>query len=126
MGRHQGNERNLYWGRGGEMSNKVCEKCHIFDDMHDYCIIAGDRHANSPACDCFVDKCQKSTSPTVFDRITKSPEVLAEKLVYEESLIKPDGTYVCRYFSTIIDGGCWLDEEEAFAATVAKLKEVVE
>lgn len=60
----------------------------------------------------------------LFDRITESPEVLAEKLVYEESLIKPDGTYVCRYFSTIVDGGCWLNESEAIAATVEKLKEV--
>lgn len=61
---------------------------------------------------------------TVFQRITQSPEVLAEKLVYEQSLIKPDGTYVCRYFSTIVEGGCWLNEDEAIAATVAKLKEV--
>ena len=63
---------------------------------------------------------------TLFDRITQSPETLAEKLVYEESLIKPDGTYVCRYFSTIIQGGCWFNEEEAIAATVARLKEVGE
>lgn len=117
------------------MSNKICGKCHIFDDMHDYCIIAGDRYVNSPACDCFVDKCQKSTSPTVFDQITPSPEVLAEKSVYAHECCRiPDGAT-----SPFIDEIFWFDDEKgdtwderfdsawekAIAATVAKLKEVV-
>ena len=72
------------------------------------------------ACEHFLERPKK----TIFDQITASYETLAEKLVYEESLIKPDGTYVCRYFSTIIQGGCWFNEEEAFDATVARLKEV--
>lgn len=77
------------------------------------------KYPDAIACELYRD-----TPPTLFDQITQSYETLAQKLVYEESLIKPDGTYVCRYFSTIIDGGCWLDEEEAIAATVAELKEV--
>lgn len=51
---------------------------------------------------------------TVFNRITASPEVLAEKLVY-------CGVY---YKSTIIPGESWEYKQEAIAATVARLKEV--
>lgn len=53
-------------------------------------------------------------SSSVFDRITESPEVLAEKLVYCDVYYK----------STIIPGESWEYEQEAIAATVAKLKEV--
>lgn len=99
------------------MSNNVCGKCHTFDSMHDYCIIAGDRYANSPACHCFADKCQEITSPTVFDCITQSPEVLAEDFVYESGEM---------WMSTLIVDTTFETWEEAHAATVAKLKDVAE
>lgn len=56
---------------------------------------------------------------TVFDRITASPEVLAEKLVY-----RYDGNGTWRSF--LLYGYEFLTKEEAIAATVAKLKEVAE
>jgi hypothetical protein len=59
--------------------------------------------------------------PTVFDRITASPEVLAEKMVYaviEKGLL-------C-FRATLIAGVLFATREDAIAATVAKLKEVAE
>lgn len=61
---------------------------------------------------------ESQPKPTVFDRITASPEVLAEKLVY----YLPG---VGWYFSTLFDGDtCWKTKAEAFSATVARLKEL--
>ena len=58
-------------------------------------------------------------SKTVFERLTTSPEVLAEKLVYQ----LPDGWWVA---SIVYDGAKFTHRETAIAATVAKLKEVAE
>jgi hypothetical protein len=61
--------------------------------------------------------------PTVFDRITASPEVLAEKLVYRTIEIAVNRvTYSC-WKSTITEEA-YRTKAEAIAATVAKLKEV--
>lgn len=59
---------------------------------------------------------------TVFDTITASMEVLAEKLVYPVSY---HWEMEFRYTSNLIPGHKRFDtKEEAIAATVAKLKEV--
>lgn len=63
---------------------------------------------------CFSDR------PTVFHRITASPEVLAEKLVY--SIYDTDS---CEWWtSTLCNYTPWKLKAEAIAATVARLKEV--
>ena len=60
---------------------------------------------------------------TVFDRITASPEVLAEKLVYKTICVAVNRvTYSC-WKSTITDES-YRTKEDAIAATVAKLKEM--
>lgn len=56
--------------------------------------------------------------PTVFDRITTSPEVLADNLVY----YLPE---IDKYTSEII-ADFYKERAEAIAATVEKLKEVEE
>ena len=61
----------------------------------------------------------------LFDRITASPEVLAEKLVHEAIIVDEFGGHYGCYKSTIV-GGRWFKKSEAIAATVAKLKEVAE
>lgn len=62
--------------------------------------------------------------PTLFDRITESPEVLAEKLVYAVSY---HWEMEFRYTSNLIPGHKRFNTEaEAIAATLAKLKEVAE
>lgn len=66
-------------------------------------------------------------SKTVFARITASPEVLAEKLVYCNVTVKelPDIVELTTgWYSTIIPKKVWSNEEEAIAATAEKLKEV--
>lgn len=60
---------------------------------------------------------------TVFDRITASPEVLAEKLVYRTGTSNSVGLKMFCYKSTIVSG-FWVEKTEAIAATVARLKEV--
>jgi hypothetical protein len=59
---------------------------------------------------------QVQMKQTVFDRITQSPEVLAEKLV-EDTM---DGTM----FYSILTREDYCTKERAIAATVSKLKEV--
>lgn len=63
-------------------------------------------------------------SKTVFARITVSPEVLAEKLVY---LVRDSYNGAANYYwcSTVADDGMWRTKQEAITATVAKLKGVV-
>ena len=92
---------------------------------------------------CYCPDCQhrwkireSQPKPTVFDTITASPEVLAEKLVYCNVQVKttpstsreqPGGVELTKgWYSTIIPAKVWSNEEEAYAATVAKLKEVTD
>jgi hypothetical protein len=78
-----------------------------------------------PACSKFEQKQQ-----TVFKTITTSPEVLAEKLVYCVPVPLFDfGAGLERWytvFSPFDNNKYFRTKEEAFAATVAKLKEVEE
>ena len=58
---------------------------------------------------------------SLFDRITETPEVLAEKFVYRE--------FPGQWRSTIVPlekGGLYYNKPEAISATVAKLKEIAE
>lgn len=64
-----------------------------------------------------------SKSMTIFDQITASPEVLAEKLVYAITYGCSVGA-VKHWYSTLELGTYFSKKEEAIAATVAKLKEV--
>lgn len=61
-----------------------------------------------------------SKSMTIFDQITASPEVLAEKLVYS---FKVCAGLKMMYSSSVIDI-CYHRRANAVKATVAKLKEV--
>ena len=65
---------------------------------------------------------------TVFDQITASPEVLAEKLVYCEKWTitseHPEKGKEYEYWSTPFIENLYKTKAEAIAATVAKLKEV--
>lgn len=59
---------------------------------------------------------------TVFDRITESPETLAETLVYCE---QPEYQYSCASWRSVVLGSTsYARKSEALAATVAKLRAV--
>lgn len=66
------------------------------------------------ACESFLNTINGKSRSTLFDRITASPEVLAEKLVFPLA----DGWWM----SSIIDGTRFATRERAIAATVARLK----
>jgi hypothetical protein len=69
----------------------------------------------------------KLPKKTVFDSIMASPEVLAEKLVVLVAHFYMRGSKVkWLWHSTIIADGSWETREEAYNATVKKLKEVAE
>lgn len=102
------------------MSNKTCGKCEHCTNQK---IIATCKHigivtGDIPACSKFEPK-----KPTLFNRITASPEVLAEKLVFWMSWHKANGSVEWFAVSTITEGK-WGTREEAIAATVARLSEV--
>lgn len=61
---------------------------------------------------------------TRFDCITASPEVLAEKLVYDWGHLCHNGDIKIYWKSTILPDAVFCSKSEAIAATVAKLKEV--
>lgn len=61
--------------------------------------------------------------PTLFDRITASPEVLAESVVYTYEMAIGGSMFRVYWTSPFIEN-FYLDKAEAIAATVAKLKEV--
>lgn len=106
-----------------------CYHCEHYDNKTDICDVDGKVVIN-PWSDAECDYLKEPE--TVFDRITQSPEVLAEKLVYVikqlftisgTSRENPGGYEVkTKWFSTIVDGD-FDSEAEAIAATVAKLKE---
>jgi hypothetical protein len=96
---------------GGErMSNLFCPWCN-----HNNITSEGINH--------YCNHCGYAwkSKPTVFDRITQSPEALAEKLLYA-----PLGEFCKLWYSTVLPGEHWNVKEEAIAATVAKLKDVEE
>lgn len=83
------------------------------------------------ACESLLNMINGENKSSIFDNITVSPEVLAEKLVYRikqlftvpsTSRENPGGyEFKTTWFSTIVDGE-FDSKEEAITATVEKLK----
>ena len=92
----------------------MCNECKRCDG--DLCTYFDNYSARESTIACILFEPLK---PTGFDRITASPEVLAEKLVYHGVTSWDDEFYA----STICDE-IYKTRAEAIAATVAKLKEV--
>lgn len=65
---------------------------------------------------CEVCRWEDNDNPSLFYRITRSPEVLAPKFVYHIDYGEAGGGYV----STIVKG-LWHNESEAIAATLEEL-----
>lgn len=106
------------------MNNKTCGECRYYvSNRHGgCCTFIGDAMCDD---DCACDNFEK---PTVFDTITASPEVLAEKLVYCVPVPLFDfGAGLERWytvFSPFDNNKFFRTKEEAIAATEARLKEV--
>ena len=88
----------------------------------DYCIhkqTCTNKPLATTKCKDFEDKPKQ----TLFDRITQSPETLADKLVYSLTYGCSVGA-VKHWYSTLELGTYFSKREEALAATIEKLKEV--
>jgi hypothetical protein len=111
------------------MSNLICKNCKsISVEYEDYCGCTS--YYRCKTCGQRGDK-DKFTQQTVFHRITASPEVLAEKLVYQRNskVIHQNDKCTLEYWtfswkSSVIKGQSFETKEEAIAATVARLNEV--
>ena len=119
------------------MERKRCGDCIFYHGIYDdcgVCTLCETDETFDKTCD-FVYSCKKfqpKQPETLFDRITSSPEVLAEKLVYQRNckMIHQNdkctiGYWTFSWKSSVIKGQSFETREEAIAATVAKLKEVV-
>ena len=87
--------------------NKCCLNCKIHWDREGGCEVC---------------RWEDENNPSLFYRITRSPETLAEKLVY--ITVTAWGKTV--FISTIIRNEMFRSREEAITATVARLKEMAE
>lgn len=94
----------------------ICELCEHYPGEDRYCPITAHYCEGS----CMRASCSRfqQKRETVFDRITASLEVLAEKLVYLTEDMFGDVTW-----SSTIVPGWYVGREDCIAATVAKLKE---
>lgn len=99
------------------MSNLRCKLCKSTDVTAYTPGIFGDSRHRYNSCG-EISFTADFVEPTVFDTITSSPEVLAEKLVYWEQNPPESG------WTSEIIRGVYRKREEAIAATVAKLEEV--
>jgi hypothetical protein len=96
---------------------------------------------------CYILKCEKcgqqymfptEVQKTVFDQITASPEVLVEKLVYSTHIKRKKPLYdwkrrqiankwfLCGVWKSSVTDETYSTKAEATAATLAKLKELVD
>lgn len=104
------------------MSERICGRCGS-TDIEENSLRGEVIWCNCKRCKYFA-KVADFPEQTVFDKITASPEVLAEKLVYRELITEEDDGYVYRWRSTILPNDFWYNDARAIAATVARLKEV--
>ena len=104
------------------MSKIVCSNCRFaIQDVPEMFCLFRKLHTKDGIfddCDCFFPK-------STFDRITASPEVLAENVVYPYEMSIGGSTFRVYWTSPFVEN-FYPDKAEALAATVAKLKKVVE
>jgi hypothetical protein len=100
------------------MNNNICGTCQHYQS--EVCPIYDH---NLPFEVCPNHWSKRKNKQTLFERITQSPEVLAEKLVYYDCDGYWHSTIVfCRMFPDCFED--FNTEAEAIAATLAKLKEI--
>lgn len=107
------------------MSKRTCKDCRNRFSDEGTCPV---RFGVSDTDD--ATNCDTFEPITIFDRITTSPEVLAEKLVYPKGeklcCIGTDNRYEYKMMwgSVLLPGITFKEYAEAYLSTVAKLEEV--
>lgn len=114
------------------MENKTCKDClHCSIENTDevYCTgmpwhypFGGSDTVSldKEACEHFLER----DEPTVFQRITASPEVLADKLVYTWGHLCHNGDVKIYWKSTILPDAVFYSKYEAITATLEELNKV--
>ena len=105
----------------------VCEMCRNFPGEYNFCPIT----ARCCRDDYLYESCsdfEQKALPTLFHRITASPEVLAEEMVFLKDVVcsfnaKDNTNFVEQWISTVCND-VYPSKHEAIAATVERLKEV--
>lgn len=105
--------------------SQTCGNCkHFYCEGDGRCCVKDEtwRYSDDDACEKFenLDK----YAGTHFRQITASPDVMAEKLVYDWGHLFHNGDIKIYWKSTILPDAVFSSKAEAIAATVAKLKEV--
>lgn len=105
----------------------MSKKCIWCGGMAVYLGFAGVRYY-CPHCEEKLTEDEVINDMTVFDRIMQSPETLAEKFIFKEwHLIERRNIWYSLLFNSeerLIYAPSFETKQEAFAATVARLKEV--
>ena len=101
------------------VKNRVCDRCKSSF------IIPSSSLSNHYKCqNCNrVGRANDFPEMTIFDRITASPDVLAESVVHTYEMAIGGSMFRVYWTSPFVDN-LYLDKSEAIAATVEKLKEV--
>lgn len=103
------------------MSNLVCRNCKsIAVEYEDY--VGGTSYYRCKTCGMRGNE-DRFTQVTLFDRITASPEVLAEDVVYPYEMAIGGSTFKVYWTSPFVEN-FYPDKAEAIAATLARLKGV--
>lgn len=101
------------------MSNNLCQKCFFYGEP--LCSYQYNTKRDVDICKYF-----KEIPQTVFDQITASKEVLAEKFVYKLRCMGVNrSSYICWKLTIIYDAD-FSTRDEAIDATLERLKEVAE
>ena len=102
------------------MNNLVCKDCKSTDVTEYPPGMFGEPRHRCNSCG-NISRTEDFVEPTVFDRITASPEVLAENLVY---IIRCEADPSLAGWTSNVVQSVFETRSEAIAATVARLKEV--
>lgn len=103
--------------------SKKCPKCGSKDTNIAYYPAPTDHMATCYGCG-YADLLERFPEQSIFDCLTASPEVLAERFVYKLRCMGVNrSSYIC-WKSTIIYDADFSTREEAIAATLERLKEV--
>ena len=109
------------------MSKMVCNICGS-DHIVEYDYRGGTIFAECEMCNAHGDTAVFTHYENVFDTITTSPEVLAEKFVYLKGeriwRRRRRESVICRVWASLLTGDEYKSKAEAVVATIEKLKEV--
>ena len=105
------------------MRNLICKDCKSTDVTVYTPGIFGDSRHRCNSCG-KISFTADFVEPTLFDSVTASPDVLADKLVYDWGHLCHNGDVKIYWKSTILPDAVFYSKYEAIAATLEELNKV--